>query len=119
MTDKNIYYNIPEELRIRKQWICWRYRYDSPDVKPVKEPINPYTGNLASVNLPATHSTFEEAVAASHLYDGIGYVIRKDDPFACIDLDPLQKINQRQKEVVLPFALKAVEILQKDYKNHN
>lgn len=72
--------NIPNELRANDQWCC----YD-----PAKRPINPHTGQLASVTDPATWGTFDQACAAvaSGRGVGIGFVFTESDPFTGVDLD--------------------------------
>lgn len=72
--------NAPEDLRAYDQWVC----YDA-----AKRPINPHTGQLASVTDPATWGTFDQARAAatSGRGVGIGFVFTENDPFTGVDLD--------------------------------
>lgn len=70
--------NAPEDLRAYDQWVC----YDA-----AKRPINPHTGQLASVTDPATWGTFDQACAAAASGRGIGFVFTEGDPFTGIDLD--------------------------------
>lgn len=70
--------NIPHEMRPHRQWVC--HRAD-------KIPLNPNTGLPASVNNPATWSSFDDAVAAMPNYGGIGFVLTENDPYSIIDLD--------------------------------
>lgn len=83
-----MYQNIPEELRLLPQWICWRYE-DIGAAKPTKVPYDAKTGRLASVSDPATWSDFQTAVDAIQKgnYSGIGFVFSFSDPFTFIDLD--------------------------------
>ena len=71
--------NIPLELRLLKQWVCWR------------EGKVPYqiNGTLADVTNPATWTTFDQAVSAlaNSLNKGIGFVFTQSDPYSFIDLD--------------------------------
>jgi putative DNA primase/helicase len=80
--NKNIHNldNIPNELKVLKQWVCWN---------STKFPINARTGNKAEVNNPDTWCTFEEAREGvlSGKYKGVGFVLTKDDPYVIIDLD--------------------------------
>lgn len=82
----NNYNNIPEELRLLNQWLVWQY-VDIGAAKPTKIPYNARTGKLAATDDPISWCTFEEAVAASHNYSGIGFVFTKNDPYTFIDLD--------------------------------
>jgi hypothetical protein len=66
---------IPAELQSRPQWVC---------CQPDKIPLNPRTGQYASVSDPTTWGTFEEALS-TQLW--IGFVLTADDPYTVIDLD--------------------------------
>jgi putative DNA primase/helicase len=74
----------PGALLRRRRWICWRY-----DQRGRKRPIDPRTGKAAKTNDPQTWATYEAAAAAAeeHGYDGIGFVLTAEDPYAVIDLD--------------------------------
>ena len=98
-------HNIPEEQRQLPQWILWKYEQESPDTKLVKRPMNPKNGHYASPTNPDHWVTFEEAVAVMDKYDGIGFVITKDDPYICIDLDASDdpEVIQRQKAIYAAF----------------
>ena len=81
--------NIPQEMRIYKQWVCWRFE-DTDGPKPTKVPYSPLTGKLASVTDPNTWASFEQAahvLTTTNWYNGIGFVLTEADPFAFIDLD--------------------------------
>jgi putative DNA primase/helicase len=78
---------VPEELRERQQWVCWRY--ELRDGKPpTKVPYSPL-GGPASVTDAATWASYEAAVAAlrEKSHDGVGFILSPDDPFTAIDLD--------------------------------
>src|SRR4051794_27035598 len=77
---------IAQELRERRQWVCWRYEPGAKG-KPSKVPVNTRSGTNASVTDPATWSSCEQAIAASHRYDGIGIVLTEQDPYVGVDLD--------------------------------
>lgn len=79
------YDNIPVDMRAYPQWVVWRYV--ERDGKQTKQPINPLTGLAASVTNPDDWSSFDDAVAASPNFDGIGYVFTVTDPYVGIDLD--------------------------------
>ena len=81
--------NIPQEMRIYKQWVCWRFE-DTDGPKPTKVPYSPLTGKLASVTDPNSWASFEQAahvLTTTNWYNGIGFVLTEADPFAFIDLD--------------------------------
>jgi primase-polymerase (primpol)-like protein len=78
---------IPEPLRSREQWVCWRVK--ERDGKDTKVPVIPGGGGFASATDEETWRSFEAAVdyATTGNADGIGFVFIEDDPFVGIDLD--------------------------------
>lgn len=78
--------SVPKTLVDRNQWICWRY---SGERKP---PYDPETGQQRNPLNPDTWSDFETAIEAYHRedYDGIGFVLTADDPFAGLDFDKVR-----------------------------
>lgn len=80
-----MYSTIPDELKVLKQWINWRYE-DIGAKKPTKVPYNCTTNKHANVNDPETWVSFKCAASAIG-YDGIGFVFSDDDPYTFIDLD--------------------------------
>lgn len=72
--------NIPKELIDYNQWVVWG---------EAKAPYNPSNGNLADVNKRLTWSDFNTAlnVCKNQKFNGIGFVLTEQDPFAVIDLD--------------------------------
>ncbi len=77
--------NIPEELKVRPQWIVW----DAVGEKPDKVPYSAKTGRKASSTDLMTWSTFEEALEAYEQdgYAGVGFVFCSGDPYAGVDVD--------------------------------
>ncbi len=81
--------NIPLELRIFKQWVCWRFE-DVSAAKPTKVPYCALTGKNAKTNDPSTWCSFDEALhifKTTGLYDGVGFVLTENDPYLFTDLD--------------------------------
>ncbi|MGA2233490.1 MAG: hypothetical protein ABSH22_21505, partial [Tepidisphaeraceae bacterium] len=78
---------VPDSLRARAQWVCWRYVVR--DDKQTKCPFNPNTGAMAKTTDTSTWGTFDEALSAFDAggYEGVGYVFSADDPCCGIDLD--------------------------------
>ena len=76
---------IPEELRVRPQWVAWKAVGDKPD----KVPYSARTGRRASSTDLRTWSTFQEALEAyeNGEYAGLGFVFSSADPYTGIDLD--------------------------------
>jgi len=81
------YESIPDALRERDQWVCWRET--ERDGKPTKIPVTPGTGAVASATDPETWASFGTAFAYSDTAnaDGIGFVFTDDDPIVGVDLD--------------------------------
>jgi putative DNA primase/helicase len=79
--------NIPEELKVRPQWVNWKYAWDGK--KWTKHPYSPRTGRKASSTDLLTWSTFEEGVEAYEhsQYAGLGFVFCSGDPYTGLDLD--------------------------------
>jgi hypothetical protein len=80
--------NIPEELRLRDQWVLWRYEERPDGKKPAKAPYCP-EGYRVDLRDPEYWLSYADAI--SHYdrggFDGIGFVFTKDDPFVFIDFD--------------------------------
>jgi putative DNA primase/helicase len=83
--------SIPVELRVRCQWVLWRYEY-RPESKSLWTKV-PYqvNGQRASSTNPDTWATSEAAVEAllqhPERFDGAGFVLSPNDPFIGVDLD--------------------------------
>jgi len=79
--------NIPVELRTLPQWVV---------AGSNRIPINPRTGQAASVTDPATWATFEEACRTGFAH--VGFVLAPWDPFTIIDLDnkPEKPLTEEQ-----------------------
>ncbi len=100
------FHNIPEELRLLKQWILWKYE-DVGAKKPTKVPYA-ITHRLASVTNAETWATFIDCFNTYMLgrYDGIGFVFTSNDPYSFIDLDDAEgddAIIQRHLKVYNEF----------------
>lgn len=95
------YQLIPFELRKYPQWIVWKY--EDVNNKKTKVPYN-LKGFRASVTNPQTWHTFED-VANATAFDGIGFVLTENDPFAFIDLDytPNQEEFAKQQTIYSNF----------------
>jgi len=78
--------NIPDSMKELEQWVAWKTVING---KASKIPLNPNNGVAASVNEPATWTTFENATNyyQSGKADGVGFVFTNDDPFIGIDFD--------------------------------
>jgi putative DNA primase/helicase len=102
---------IPEPLKLRRQWVCWKQKFEDGKLKKV--PVNPMTGRNASPTDSSTWGTFEQAWKYYERHKGaaimgIGFVFTKDDPYAGVDLD---KCHDPETGVITPRALEIVKKL--------
>lgn len=81
-----MYENIPRELRERRQWCLWKYIKANGKDKPTKIPFHPNGEPISSTNSDSWVS-FEDAAKTLSWFDGLGFVLSKDDPYSFIDLD--------------------------------
>jgi putative DNA primase/helicase len=79
---------IPDYLRERDQWVCWKY--ETRDGKPTKVPYQ-WDGGAASSTDPATWASFGlvvlAATDAARGFDGIGYMAAPDEHLVMFDFD--------------------------------
>jgi len=88
----NNFANIPEELRILPNWICWRLEYPNGlTAKPTKRPYQ-INGKLASVTDPSHWSTFDQCLSVVSSYTGLGFVFTNTD-YSGIDLDDAKLLH--------------------------
>jgi hypothetical protein len=97
--------NIPLELRQYRQFICWRLE-ETDTGKPTKLPYCPQTGKLASVTNPLTWASYDEALAASVDYSGVGFVLTEEDPYTFIDLDEPHDVDDETRIMIYNRQLK-------------
>lgn len=100
------YKNIPQELREYDQWV-WFKVYKEVDkngvIKSKKVPINPITHKAFEWNKKENWTSFEKALEGlkTSNCDGLSFVLTKDDPFVCIDLDDIK--NHKHKHILNDF----------------
>lgn len=83
---KPIFDNIPDELKLYPQWVNWRSVHRKEGGKATKPPYMP-SCRLAETNDQATWSPFSAVADAAPRFDGVGYVLSKDDPYVGLDFD--------------------------------
>src|SRR5690349_2560522 len=82
----SLFQNIPNEMRAYPNFVVWKFDQRG-DGKITKIPFQVKAGRKASVIDPTHWSSFDDAMAIAHNYDGIGFVFSENDPFTGIDLD--------------------------------
>ena len=112
---ENYLRNIPMELREYKQWL-WFKKIRKQDLKGkekiLKLPVSPITLKSDDWNNKEQWGDFETAVnnLESSGCDGLSFVLSRDDPFVCIDLDNVD--NKKQDMFINDFNGTYVEISQ-------
>jgi len=78
---------IPEQLRFYPHFVVWKYATIDEELK--KPPFDPKTGKAASVRMPDTWGSFDDAQTAYQTgqYAGVGIVLTADMGIVGIDLD--------------------------------
>lgn len=90
------YQLIPFEMRHYPQWIVWKF--EDVNNKKTKVPYN-IKGYRASVTNPQSWNSFDEVTqAVNNGFDGIGFVLTKNDPYAFIDLDHTEDQEEFSKQ---------------------
>ena len=104
---------IPAELMRYAQWCVWKR--EEKEGRETKIPYDPRTGFAASVTNPTNWSDYNTAhnmLLNGGSYDGLGFVLTKDDPFIFMDLDstadlPVEKraeAIETQKRIFAAFG---------------
>ena len=112
---ENYLQNMPIELREYKQWL-WFKKIRKQDLKGkekiLKLPVSPITLKSYDWNNKDQWADFETAVnnLESSGCDGLSFVLSRDDPFVCIDLDNVD--NKKQDMFINDFNGTYVEISQ-------
>ncbi len=97
------------ELQSLKQWVLWRRETRGGKLKKV--PYSPLHGYHASVNNPGTWGTLTHALFALEkgCFEGLGFMLTKNDPFCFIDLD--HTYDRENKRITSATALRVVRLL--------
>lgn len=104
---------IPIQLKERPQWVNWRWEQRvnklTGELKRTKPPYQP-SGTHAESDNPKTWVSFAECLAAYQRggFNGIGYVITKEDGLVGVDLD---HCRDQETGIIAPWALSIVERL--------
>lgn len=108
----NIYAdNIPEELKLRANWVNWFYEHldmesEDRNKKPRKLPVSPLTSESASTTDSLTWGGFKDALerVKNNPTIAIGFVFSSGDPYTGIDLDKCRDPTG----VIEPWALEII-----------
>lgn len=82
---------VPDTLRERETWVCWRYEFDTDRDKWTKVPLDVQSGGYGDTSGPDTWVSFAEALAYHEKNgtdtDGVGFVVHDGDTVLGLDLD--------------------------------
>ncbi|MBD7945275.1 DNA primase [Psychrobacillus sp. Sa2BUA9] len=86
--------NIPEELKLLPQWVIWKAILNDKN-EYTKVPFRANGKDAADSTNRNTWETFADVEEAylNGIGDGIGFVLSKEDPYACIDIDGIEDID--------------------------
>jgi putative DNA primase/helicase len=104
-------HNVPHELQVCRQWICYRAVPSKKRAgKTDKLPCSPFNGEVINAHDPAQWADFSQAVdyVRSHpqQVSGVGFVLTAEDPFVGIDLDNCVRSGE-----IKPWAMEIVNKL--------
>jgi hypothetical protein len=100
--------NIPDQLKQLEQFVNWKLDPQPGEKKPKKPPIDPKTGKFASPTDPAQWSDFDTARNTAPNYQGIGFVLTRENGFVMIDIDHCRNPDTGEVE---PWARKIIMLL--------
>lgn len=90
---------IPDKLKSRDQWVCWRYERRDDWTKP---PLDAANGSYASTSDSSSWSSFTDALDYHEMgetdTDGIGFVVHDGDMVAGLDLDDCRWPDEDERE---------------------
>ncbi|WP_241959743.1 DUF927 domain-containing protein [Mammaliicoccus vitulinus] len=103
--------NVPAEMAQRSQWVLWKAEKLKDKEEYSKVPYQ-LLGNLkASATNPSTWSNFDKTIQKLDDYEGVGFVLTKEDDYICLDLDDIHI----DKETYKPMTDIAKEVMQKTW----
>jgi hypothetical protein len=95
--------SIPQMMKTSKRWLLWRS--EERNGKSTKVPYS-ISGSKASVNDPATWTTFEQAVTAldsqENAFSGLGFVL--GDGYLGIDIDDCLSDEQKPNALAIQIV---------------
>lgn len=98
--------NVPTEMAHLEQWVLWKAELNKKNEYD-KIPYQLIGLKASSVN-PSTWSNFEKSVEKLNEYDGVGFVLTKDDDYIVLDLDDIH-IDSKRYEPLTDIAKEVME----------
>ena len=102
--------NVPTEMAHLEQWVLWKAEKLKDKDEYAKVPYQTI-GIHADSTKPHSWSNFEKTIEYIDGYEGIGFVLTKDDDYICLDLDDIHI----DSETYEPITDIAKEVMQKTW----
>lgn len=99
--------NVPTEMAHLEQWVLWRAEKLKDKDEYGKVPYQLIEIPASSVN-PSSWSSFDKTIQKLYDYDGVGFVLTKDDDYICLDLDDIH-IDSETYEPLTDIAKEVME----------
>ncbi|MEX6218664.1 phage/plasmid primase, P4 family [Mammaliicoccus sciuri] len=98
--------NVPTEMAHRYQWVLWQAEQNEKNEYD-KIPYQLIGLKASSVN-PSSWSNFNKTVQKLKEYDGVGFVLTKDDDYIVLDMDDIH-IDGKTYEPLTDIAKEVME----------
>ncbi|WP_239453687.1 phage NrS-1 polymerase family protein [Mammaliicoccus sciuri] len=98
--------NVPTEMAHLEQWVLWKAELNEKNEFD-KIPYQLIGLKASSVN-PSSWSNFEKSVEKLNEYDGVGFVLTKNDDYIVLDLDDIH-IDSQTYEPLTDIAKEVME----------
>ncbi len=102
--------NVPTEMAHLEQWVLWKAEKLKDKDEYGKVPYQLIEIPASSTN-PSSWSSFDKTIQKLDDYDGVGFVLTKEDDYICLDLDNIHI----DKETHKPMTDIAKEVMQKTW----
>ncbi|MFV5937271.1 DUF927 domain-containing protein [Mammaliicoccus sciuri] len=102
--------NVPTEMAHLEQWVLWKAEKIKDKDEYGKVPYQLIEIPASSTN-PSSWSSFDKTIQKLDDYDGVGFVLTKEDDYICLDLDDIHI----DKEMYKPLTDIAKEVMQKTW----
>ncbi|MCJ0951533.1 DUF927 domain-containing protein [Mammaliicoccus sciuri] len=102
--------SVPTEMAHLEQWVLWKAEKIKDKDEYGKVPYQLIEIPASSTN-PSSWSSFDKTIQKLDDYDGVGFVLTKEDDYICLDLDDIHI----DKETYKPLTDIAKEVMQKTW----
>lgn len=100
--------NVPTEMAHLEQWVLWRAEKLKDKDEYGKVPYQLIEIPASSVN-PSSWSSFDKTIQKLDDYDGVGFVLTKEDDYICLDLDDIH-IDRETYKPLTDIAKEVMEM---------